>query len=76
MYANLLVDTLFDDMSPQQAFSLTIEDNTRDMFAFVTEQMSAKRGSQLFGEAGAKAVMKELEQLVYQKVMERRKVMI
>ena len=43
------------------------------MFAFVTEQMSAKWGLQLFGEAGAKAVMKELEQLVYRKVMEGRK---
>ena len=57
MYANLLVDTLFDDMSLQQAFSLMIEDNTRDMFAFVTEQMSAKQGLRLFGEAGAKAAM-------------------
>jgi len=69
MYANLLVDTIFDNMSPKQAFSLMIEDNTRDMFAFVTEQMSAKQGLQVFGEAGAKAVMKELEQLVYRKVV-------
>ena len=43
------------------------------MFAFVTEQMSATQGLQIFGEAGAKAVMKELEQLVYPKVMEGRK---
>ena len=60
-------------MSPKQAFSLMIEDNTRDMFALVTEQMSAKQGLQIFGKAGAKAVIKELEQLVYRKVMEGRK---
>ena len=52
---------------------MMVEDDTRDMFAFVTEQMSAKRGLKLFGETGADAIMKELEQLVYRKVMEGRK---
>ena len=55
MYANLLVDTIFDNMPLKEAFSMMIKDNTRDMFAFVTEQMSAKRGLRLFGEASAKA---------------------
>ena len=60
-------------MPPKQAFSLMIKDDTRNMFAFVTEQMSAKQGLRVFDEAGAKAVMKELEQLVYWKVMKGRK---
>ena len=35
----------------------------------VTEQMSAKKGLKVFGDAGAEAIEKELEQLVYRKVM-------
>ena len=72
-YANILVDTVFDDMEPEEAFSLMTDGDGNDMLTFVTEQMSAKRGLRLFGEDGAKAVMKELEQLVYRKVMKGRK---
>lgn len=73
MYACLLVDRVFDDMEPEEAFSLMVEDETRDMFALVTEQMSAKAGLKHFGDKGPAAIMKELEQLVYMKVMEGRR---
>ena len=39
------------------------------LFTFLTEQMSAKRGLKQFGKRGADAIMDELRQLVYQNVM-------
>ena len=44
--------------------------DAEQVFSFLTEQMSAKRGLQQFGEAGAEAIKKELEQLVYRKAMQ------
>ena len=35
----------------------------------LTAQMSAKKGLKVFGERGALAVMKELDQLIQRKVM-------
>jgi hypothetical protein len=43
MYVSLLVDTIFDDMEPEEAFSMMMQEDTSDMFTFVTEQMSAKK---------------------------------
>ena len=39
------------------------------MYCFLTEQMSASKGMKKFGKQGAEAVKKELEQLIYRKVM-------
>ena len=39
------------------------------MFNFLTEQMLAKAGLKEFGEQGAVSIMKELEQLLYRKVI-------
>lgn len=47
--------------------------DAKTLYNFLTEQMSAKAGLKRFGEAGAQAVMKELEQLLYRKVMHGRK---
>ncbi len=40
-----------------------------EAITMVTEQMSAKKGLTVFGISGAAAVRKELEQLLYRKVM-------
>ena len=42
---------------------------TDDALLFLMEQMSAKRGLKKFGQAGVDAIQKELEQLLYHKVM-------
>ena len=66
--------TTFQDLEPEAAFTLLMGDDSEQIFNFLTEQMSAKRGLQQFGEAGADAIKKELEQLVYRKVMQGRSV--
>ena len=40
-----------------------------ELISFLTEQMTAKKGLKLFGVKGKKALMTELEQLLYRKVM-------
>ena len=64
--------TAMQDLEPEAAFTLLMGDDAEQVFNFLTEQMSAKRGLQQFGEAGADAIKKELEQLVYRKVMQGR----
>ena len=64
--------TAIQDLEPEAAFTLLMGDDSDQVFNFLTEQMSAKRGLQQFGEAGADAIKKELEQLVYRKVMQGR----
>ena len=64
--------TAMQDLEPEAAFTLLMENDAEQVFNFLTEQMSAKRGLQQFGEAGAEAIKKELEQLVYRKVMQGR----
>ena len=44
-------------------------DEMDDIITMITEQMSAKKGLRLFGQDGANAIKKELEQLVYRRVM-------
>ena len=44
-------------------------DKMDDIITMVTEQMLAKKGLRLFGQDGANAIKKELEQLVYRCVM-------
>ena len=61
------------DLNPDVAFSLMMEEDIEDMWSYLTAQMNAKTGLKHFGEAGAEAIMKELEQLLYRKVMRGRK---
>ena len=68
-YMNLI----FKEMEPQTVFTMLMEQDSTEMLSFITEQMSTKRGLKQFGTAGADAIMKELRQLIYRKVMEGRK---
>ena len=52
---------------------MLMEHDSDKFLTFLTEQMTAKRGLKQFGSAGADAIMKELKQIVYRKVMEGRK---
>ena len=58
------------DLEPEAAFTLLMGNDAEQVFNFLTTQMSAKRGLQQFGDAGAEAIKKELEQLVYRKVIQ------
>ena len=51
-------------------FTMLMEHDSVEMLSFLTKQMTARRGLKQFGTAGADAIMKELKQSVYQKVME------
>ena len=68
-YLNLILE----DMDHHMAFALLMEQDSEQILSFLTEQMSAKRGLKQFGTAGAEAIMNELKQIVYRKVMEGRK---
>ena len=50
---------------PEFIFNFLMSAEGDRICAFVTEQMSAKQGLKRFGQAGANAIMKELEQLMY-----------
>ena len=67
------INSMFEDMEPEMVFTMLMEHDSSEMLSFLTEQMSAKRGLKQFGTAGAEAIMKELKQIVYRKVMEGRK---
>ena len=47
-----------------------MDNDATDMLTFITDQMAAKQGCKHFGSAGSEVIMKELEQLIYRKVME------
>ena len=68
-YLNLILE----DMDHPMAFTMLMDHDSDEILTFLTEQMTAKRGLKQFGAAGADAIMKELKQIVYQKVMEGRK---
>ena len=55
------------------AFTMLMEHDSDEILTFLTEQMTAKRGLKQFGTASADAIMNELKQIVYRKVMEGRK---
>ena len=57
------------DISPSEAFNYLMKCDHDESFCFLTEQMTAKKGLKRFKEAGAKAIMSELEQIVYRRVM-------
>ena len=57
----------------EQVFCSYDDDHDNQVFNFFTDQMSAKAGLKEFGEKEAASIMQELEQLLYQKVIVRRK---
>jgi hypothetical protein len=61
---------MFEDMDPNSIFELTSGEDEEDMLSFITVQMTAKAGLKYFGQDGADAIMVELEQLLYCKVMD------
>jgi hypothetical protein len=57
-------------MDPNSIFAQMSGKDKEDMLSFVTAQMTAKAGLKYFGQDGANAIMVELEQLLYCKVMD------
>lgn len=55
--------------TPQEAFNYLMSQDYKEVYCFLTKQMTAKKGLKRFKEAGAKAIMDELEQIVYRRVM-------
>ena len=67
------LNMISEDMDHPMAFTMLMEHDSEEILSFLTEQMTAKRGLKQFGTAGADAIMNELKQIVYRKVMEGRK---
>ena len=67
------LDMILEDMDHPTAFTILMEQDSEEILTFLTEQMTAKRGLKQFSTAGADAIMNELKQIVYRKVMEGRK---
>ena len=63
---------LVNDMSLDSLF-LMYEGMVNELECMLTEQMSAKRGLKVFGDRGANAIIKELDQLIQRKVMRARR---
>ena len=63
------MQTLIESLSTTDALSMMMSEDMDHLITLVTEQMSAKHGLKLFGDAGDEAIKKELEQLVYWHVM-------
>jgi len=59
---------MFSSIDVEMAIKLLMDGP--DAVSLLTAQMSAKQGLKHFGRAGAEAIEKELEQLVYRRVME------
>ena len=57
------------NLDPAFVYLNSVRQSGPQLFAFLTEQMSAKSGLKQFGERGADAIMDELRQLVYRNVM-------
>jgi Reverse transcriptase (RNA-dependent DNA polymerase) len=68
--AQEFIHSMFKDMDPNSIFELMSGENEEEMLSFVTVQMTAKAGLKYFGQDGADAIMVELEQLLYSKVMD------
>ena len=49
-HANMLVSTVFNDMTPEAVFAFMMADDGHDMITFVTEQMTASKGLRRFGQ--------------------------
>ena len=57
------------NLDPAFVYLNSVRQASPQLFAFLTEQMSAKRGLKQFGKRGADTIMDELRQLVYRNVM-------
>jgi hypothetical protein len=68
--AQEFVHTMFADMDPKMIFELMSREDEEDMLSFLTAQMTAKARLKYFGQDGADAIIVELEQLLYRKVMD------
>jgi hypothetical protein len=68
--AQEFIHRIFEDMDPNSVFELMSGEDEEEMLSFVTAQMTAKAGLKHFGKDGADAIMVELEQLLYRKVMD------
>ena len=62
-------NAMFVGIDIEHVFSTFDDGHSNDMFNFLTEQMFLKAGLREFGEQGAASIMKELEQLLYRKVI-------
>ena len=69
-YVNANVHAIFEDMDTELMFALLSGDDEGDMLSFIMAQMSAKASIKQFGKEGKEAIMLELEQLLYHKVMQ------
>ena len=67
------LNMISEDMNHPMAFTKLMEHDSEEILSFLTKQMTAKKGLKQFGTAGADAIMNELKQIVYRKVMEGRK---
>ena len=67
--ADETIHTMFAGIDIEHVFSMFNDGHSNDMFNFLTEQMSAKAGLKEYGEQEAASIMKELEQLLYRKVI-------
>ena len=67
------VQVAFQDFNHHALLSMITQICPDDMVTLITKQMTAQKGLKLFGEKEEKAIMTELEQLLYQKVMEGQK---
>ena len=69
---SLLID-LISIGDPIKIFDSLKNGSLNESLTLLTEQMSAKKGLRVFGNNGASAIKKELEQLIYRKVMHGKK---
>ena len=69
-YINTNVHAIFEDMDTELMFTLMSGDDVGDMLSFIMAQMSVKAGIKQFRKKGEEAIMLELEQLLYHKVMQ------
>ena len=66
-------NAMFTGIDVDRVFSPHGDEHSKQVFNFLTDQMSAKAGLKEFGDKGAASIMQELEQLLYRKVIVGRK---
>lgn len=54
---------------PEETFFCAMAPHADELMTFLTKQMTAKKGSKMFGDRGIAALEKELRQLLYREVM-------
>ena len=62
-------NAMFTGIDVDRVFSSYDDEQSSQVFNFLTDQMSAKAGLKEFGDKGAASIMQELEQLLYRKVI-------